>query len=84
MSTALHIAYDGTLGHPWTVVVRQWDAATTAWRGIATVGQIASSAKHAVALVRQNGPWPEDAEFIPHPPGTPLGALVWGNASPGL
>lgn len=74
---ALHVAYDGTLGQPWTVVVRLWDAATTAWRGLATVGQIASSPEHAVELVRKNGPWPEGTEFIAHPPGDPLGAVVW-------
>lgn len=78
---ALCIAYDGTLGHPWTVVVRRWDAKATAWAGIATCGQIASSAEHAVALVKQNGPWPEGAEFIAHEPGAPLGALVWGEGS---
>jgi hypothetical protein len=75
---SLYVAYDGTLGQPWTVVVRLWDAATTAWRGIATVGQIASSPEHAVELVRKNGPWPEGAEFKAHAPGDPLGKLVWG------
>lgn len=76
-ATSLHVAYDGTLGQPWTVVVRIWDAAATCWRGIATVGQIASSPEHAVALVRRNGPWPEGTEFVAHPPSDPLGALVW-------
>ncbi len=76
----LHIAYDGELGHPWTVVVRRWDSQATAWAGIALVGQIAVSAEHAVKLVRFNGPWPDDAEFIAHAPGDPLGALVWGGS----
>lgn len=80
-NTGPYIAYDGTFGNPWTVVVRIWDAARTAWAGIATVGQIASSAEHAVALVRQNGPWPDSAEFIAHEPGTPIGALVWGKST---
>jgi hypothetical protein len=75
-----YVAYDGTMGNPWTVVVRYWDAKVTAWRGIATVGQIAASAEDAVRLVRQNGPWPSDAEFVAHEPGAPLGAIVWGTA----
>jgi hypothetical protein len=75
-----YVAYDGTMGDRWTVVVRIWDAAATAWRGIATCGQIASSAMHAISLVKLNGPWPEDAEFRAYPPGTGPGELVWGAA----
>lgn len=78
VNTGPYIAYDGSFGNPWTVVVRIWDAATTTWSGIATVGQIATDADHAIKLVKLNGPWPEGAEFIAHPPGAPLGALVWG------
>ena len=78
-NTGPYIAYDGTFGHLWTVVVRIWDAGRTAWAGIATVGQIASSAEHAIALTKGNGPWPEGAEFVAHKPGSPVGALVWGS-----
>lgn len=76
-----YIAYDGTMGNPWTVVVRVWDAARTVWAGIATVGQIAASAEDAIRLVEINGPWPEGAEFVAHEPGTPIGSLVWGKSA---
>lgn len=73
-----YVAYDGTMGDRWTVVVRVWDPAATAWRGIATLGQVASSGLHAIALAKLNGPWPKDAEFRAYPPGTGPGELVWG------
>lgn len=78
INTGPYIAYDGTFGNPWTVVVRLWDAKRTVWSGIATCGQIARSGEHAVELVKLNGPWPEGAEFVAHEPGSPIGAMVWG------
>lgn len=75
---ALYIAYDGTMGKPWAVVARFWDAAATAWAGIGVFGQIAANAADAIRLVQRNGTWPKGVEFIAYPPGTPIAALVWG------
>jgi hypothetical protein len=79
-----YVAVDGTMGGLWTVVVRVWDAPTTAWRGVATLGVIASSADHAIKLTAMNGGdggWPEGADFRAYPPGTGPGKLVWGDAA---